>query len=365
MDNKKYQTLIKSVDWTSCDKKYFDSLTYIDLFDNLTFIQKNRVIGKQTKELNSCNVGYFLGGQLLRIEIIEKDIPQENTFLIWENGRLIKTYLFNLGYFFGRPVNDGIQLRDSWTYEYSNNELISLRWITYKSKRYNVANDLYIDYKYDYDDSGLKFIYKSITTDNNSNILDCILFDREKEKFLKTSTIIRTPLTERKSKESDNVIDFALKQSKVAYCQSCGQQMTYILSINLNDKRFNRNKINLDSIPVLHCFDCLESQSYKPATLAETPITNSSFTEQKFVFKRETNEEKEKNSLLKIGGQPNWIQNAEHPTCECCNSPMKFIAEINTDENLTNGNAVLAFGDSGKLYVFACCDNVSCIPQWY
>jgi len=59
MNNKKYQTLINNVDWTSCDKKYFDSLTYIDLFDNLAFIIKNRVIAKQTQDLNYCNVGYF------------------------------------------------------------------------------------------------------------------------------------------------------------------------------------------------------------------------------------------------------------------------------------------------------------------
>ena len=365
ISNKKYQILIKSVDWTICEKKYFDSLTYIDLFDNLTFIQKNRVTGKQTEDLNSCNVGYFSGGQLLRIEIIKKGISQENTFLIWENGKLIKAYLFNLGYFFGRPVNDGIRLRDTWDYEYYENRLIRLRHTSYKSKRYNVSNDLYIDHKYEYDDEGLKFIYKSITNSKKLNILKGVLFDREIEKFLKTCTITKTPLTERKSKESDNVIDFVVNQLKVANCQSCGQPMTHILSINLNDKRFNRNKIDLDSIPVLHCFDCLESQSYKPETLAVTPITSSSFTEQKFIFKRETNEEKEKNSLLKIGGQPNWIQNDEHPICECCNSSMKFIAEINTDENLTNGNAVLAFGDSGKLYIFACCDNVNCIPQWY
>jgi len=365
MNNKKYQTLINNVDWTSCDKKYFDSLTYIDLFDNLAFIIKNRVIAKQTQDLNSCNVGYFSGGQLLRIEIKEKGIPQEDAFLIWEKGKLLKAYLFNLGYFFGRPVNDGIQLRDSWDYEYINNKLISIRWTTFKSKRYNAANDLYIDYKYVYDVEGLKFIYKSIATVNNSLILDCILFDREKEKFLKTCTLTKIPLTERKSKESDNIIDFTVNQAKVTYCQSCGKPMSYILAVNLNDKRFNRNKIDFDSIPVLYCFDCLESQIYKPANLDILPVTFNTFTEQKFVFKREINEEKEKNSLLKIGGQPNWIQNDEHPICTCCNSPMKFIVEINTDEKITNGNSILAFGDNGKLYVFACCDNVSCISQWY
>ena len=142
-------------------------------------------------------------------------------------------------------------------------------------------------------------------------------------------------------------------------------ELSYILAVNLNDKRFNRNKIDLDSIPVLHCFDCLESQNYKPSNLDVLPVTNNPFTEQKYIFKRETNEEKEKNALFKIGGQPNWIQSDEHPVCTCCTSPMKFIAEINTDEKMTNGNAELAFGDSGKLYVFACCDYVSCIPQCY
>lgn len=365
MNKQNYQTLIEGIDWSYCNKKYYDSLTYIELFDNLTFLLKNRIAGKQTQDFENCNIGYFYAGQLVRIETVEKGISQEDTFLIWENDKPRNVYSFNLGYLFGRPVNGGIQLSDSWEYNYIDNKPIKIRWASFKNEHLNDKSDLYIDLKYEYDVEGLKFIYSSIVADKNSVGSDNIVYDREKEKFLKTCTITNVPLTERKSNKSDHVIDFTTNQTKVAFCQSCGKSMTHILSVNLNDKRINTYKIDLESIPVLHCFECLESQNYKPSNLNALPVTKNPFTEQKFIFKRETDEENEKNALFKIGGQPNWIHNAEHPVCSCCNSQMKFIAEINTDENMTNGNALLAFGDSGKLYVFACCDNVSCIPQWY
>ena len=67
---------------------------------------------------------------------------------------------------------------------------------------------------------------------------------------------------------------------------------------------------------------------------------------------------------MKIGVQPIWIQNDEHPICPKCGETMKFVVEILTDENLSNNIDTLAFGDSGKLYIFSCCNNVTTIPQW-
>ena len=89
------------------------------------------------------------------------------------------------------------------------------------------------------------------------------------------------------------------------------------------------------------------------------------FTKTLYKFKREADKELLDKAFLKIGGQPIWIQKDEHPKCSRCNKTMKFIIEIQTDENFENGVDTLAFGDRGKLYVFSCCDNVTTIPQWY
>ena len=140
MNNLNYKTLIDNIDWSDCNKKYYDSLTYIELFDNLTFLLKNRITVKQTQDFENCSICYFYAGQLLRIETVEKGISQEDTFLIWENDNPINVYLFNLGYLFGRPVNGRIHLSDSWEYNYINNKPIKIRWTSFKNEHLKGSN---------------------------------------------------------------------------------------------------------------------------------------------------------------------------------------------------------------------------------
>lgn len=135
--------------------------------------------------------------------------------------------------------------------------------------------------------------------------------------------------------------------------------------MNLLDKRFNLKNIEITHISILHCFECLETQNYNANSLDIEVINTVPFTETSYKFKRAPDEEALEQAFLKIGGQPIWIQGDEHPKCLMCSKTMKFINEIKTDEGLTNGVNTLAFGDCGKLYVFACCDNVTTIPQWY
>lgn len=364
-DNASYQTFKRAVNWDTCEKKFFDSLSFLSLFDNLSFLKNKKVKAKLTTDTASREIGYFFDGKLLRIENIIEGTTHEDTFLIWDGDCLSKVYWFNLGFSFGSPTNDGIKISYSWIYHYQNKKLDEIQWVIHKNKRLGPQEDNTIKYKYEYDEKGLRFIYKS-WEDDLAELEPAILFDREKEIFLKTCTLTKIPLTNRTAKTSDNVVDFENKGlTKVGNCDSCGNSLTFVLSLNLQDKRFNSQKVNLDTVPVLFCFDCLESVEYLPSDLKTSAPTLSPFTDRKFKFKRETIEENEEEAFLKIGGQPNWIQDEEHPNCNMCSAPMKFLIQINTDEALTNGQHVLAIGDSGKLYVFACCNIVKCIPQGY
>ena len=50
----------------------------------------------------------------------------------------------------------------------------------------------------------------------------------------------------------------------------------------------------------------------------------------------------------KIGGEPDWIQENATPNCSSCDTPMSFIAQI---DSVGDG---LSFGDCGRIYVFMC-----------
>jgi len=67
----------------------------------------------------------------------------------------------------------------------------------------------------------------------------------------------------------------------------------------------------------------------------------------------------------KLGGEPDWCQGPEHPTCSGCYSPMSFVAQIDSIEHFENHNPnaidwrkgqEYMFGDVGMIYVFFCYD---------
>jgi uncharacterized protein YwqG len=69
----------------------------------------------------------------------------------------------------------------------------------------------------------------------------------------------------------------------------------------------------------------------------------------------------------KLGGEPDWEQNNEHPDCPSCTTPMSFVAQIDSIEHWSDANphsrnpigqgrSDFMFGDVGMIYVFFCFD---------
>ena len=68
----------------------------------------------------------------------------------------------------------------------------------------------------------------------------------------------------------------------------------------------------------------------------------------------------------KLGGEPNWIQSEEVPSCTGCSTPMTFVAQIDSVEHQNEVNPLskdaisehqdYMFADVGMIYVFFCFD---------
>ena len=54
----------------------------------------------------------------------------------------------------------------------------------------------------------------------------------------------------------------------------------------------------------------------------------------------------------KLGGWPDWIQSATHPTCRKCDAPMRFVLQLKSEQYIGVG-----FGDSGLAYVHQCAEH--------
>jgi len=364
-DNYNIQTLTKNYDWTVCEKRFYDNLDFVDLFENIAIINRKKTISESSINLNHYSIAYFHKNRLVRIETLGEKAIHSDTYLIWENEFLINALSFNNGIFYGKRYSNSIVAQNSWFYKYEDGRITEIKWILHADKVFFKLDELITNYEYKYDKLGLSIIYKTIEGDKLfEKFGKVILYDREKENFLKNCTIAKTPLISIESKKSDGIVDFKnLMYRKV--CDFCGKPLTQILSLNINDKRLNNKLVYGQIIPVLYCFDCMATQQYSLLDLDNVKSQCKPFTVKDYKFSKESNEEITKESFLKIGGQPDWIQDEEHPHCEKCNSLMKFIGQISTNEELTNGKDCLVFGDSGKLYVFFCCDLIKCIPQWY
>ena len=55
--------------------------------------------------------------------------------------------------------------------------------------------------------------------------------------------------------------------------------------------------------------------------------------------------------LGQLYGEPNWIQNDETPNCDCCQQPMRFIAQL---EEGPDHRTSMNFGGAGSAYLFDC-----------
>lgn len=68
----------------------------------------------------------------------------------------------------------------------------------------------------------------------------------------------------------------------------------------------------------------------------------------------------------KLGGEPDWEQDDEHPNCPSCFTAMSFVAQIDSVEHWSKTNPHsrdpikqgqdFMFGDVGMIYVFFCFD---------
>ncbi len=55
--------------------------------------------------------------------------------------------------------------------------------------------------------------------------------------------------------------------------------------------------------------------------------------------------------LGQISGSPSWLQADETPICECCNEPMRFVAQL---EQGPDWETEMNFGGGGVAYAFVC-----------
>lgn len=348
----------------NCEIKHYQDLDFVDIFENVDKTTKKKSISNI--DTDNCTVGYFKNNKLIRLDKVGAEIPIE-THVIWENENIKEAHEFYLGIRQGKRIANQEQISSSWFYTYENDVLKKIVWVMYEDRNYYNNGKMTITYDYEYDEKDLLFVQKTTLGEGEQwkepDI--CILFDREKERFLKNCTISKSWLIAVASKISDNTVSFNAENRKTCLCTNCNTPLSFVASFSLLDKRFNINELQLDAVPILHCFNCLEIQNYSANSL-QLPVENRTpFTEVVYRLKRELDAEKAEEAFLKAGGKPFWIQDDEHPVCIKCSKPMKFVVEINTDEDLSNGTNVLAFGDSGKLYVFSCCDNITTIPQWH
>ena len=78
----------------------------------------------------------------------------------------------------------------------------------------------------------------------------------------------------------------------------------------------------------------------------------------------------------KLGGQPDWIEGDDRPTCPGCKRKMRFVAQIDSvgcdrpSNKVAKDPAVqeaYMFADGGMIYVFLCndCEQSASILQSY
>jgi hypothetical protein len=235
--------------------------------------------------------------------------------------------------------------------------------------------------RFEYDAKGLVKVYKRKFAFHPPSDLpipdgdEWLSYDREHEELLAKSTVSKAGYISviRKPKKS---VPFSRKyyaistDTAVPICPTCRLHMDYIGFVDLKDYRIQRKSL-LEKIPIFFCFKCLQWETYtfdfkSNSGFEALKVSDLRlFPESDLDFVKSTDEERSKQALFKVGGIPDWIQNEEWPTCPKCKNKMLFVCQISTDETISNGEYSQAFGDSGKLYVFTCCEYVSTNMQCF
>ena len=300
--------------------KYYQDLEYLEISGDIDKINKKRSKNLTDIETNYHSIGYFQNEKLIRIDQVGDGIPNE-TYIIWEDGKVKEAHAFFLGIRWGKKISNKEQLDSSWFYTYENGLTKTVVWLNYEDRKYYDHGKMTVTYDYEYDSKGLLFIRQTAMGEGKlwKKPEIQISFDREKELFLKTCTLAKSTLVAVSSKVSDKVIDFIINNNtRTRNCKKCKKALSFIATVNLIDKRFNLTNVKITGIPILHCFTCMETQCYNTDSLNLKVINEVAFTETTYKFKRETEEEALEKAFLKMGGRPSWIQEDEHPTCARC-----------------------------------------------
>lgn len=107
--------------------------------------------------------------------------------------------------------------------------------------------------------------------------------------------------------------------------------------------------IVITEIHALEKFQPLEPEN----TLRETEYGAKIFqdSQEEYSQSRELWQGPKREILGQLSGSAEWLQNDETPECDCCQKPMRFVAQLETGpDHRTEMN----FGGGGSAYLFDC-----------
>lgn len=72
--------------------------------------------------------------------------------------------------------------------------------------------------------------------------------------------------------------------------------------------------------------------------------------------------------FIKLGGEPDWIQDESFPICETCDCDMALMVQVKSlPYEITKKHEdlnIYTFGDAGTLYIFQCPNCQACHTDW-
>lgn len=374
-----------SQNWPQLVKTYNIDVTIEDFDHVRTGFRRIRTIpDTKIKSLTSYSIVYTdATGQILRLDRFSW---QERTeaYFAYDHNRLAHIYQFGI---IDHPVKKLLlsgELISMQTMNYDDNDrLIRIDIEDFQGKYYHHPGGFVRHISFNYKD---KQAIRS-TAWNDGVILDgkidrgqvVVRYDHEEEQRLSElraqNTTSKVAYTTRK--KLIGIPIFPLRfggyppdtGQPVPTCTVCGQSMAFIAVVSVKPPLIQRG--NLTAVPIYYCFICnMEGvfTQYHPTAFSPDPVCIVNypiFTSDEPAFDHPATKASAAKAFAKIGGVPDWIQDEEWPVCPGCGKIMMFVAQISTDERRSNGRDVLAFGDSGKIYAFVCCNNVSTIVQYY
>jgi len=369
-----------SEEWESFEQICFQDLDFLDIDDDIQSFRRKRRVSKEVAETSiSYSQAYIdQGGRLLRIDMLGPGLIPSETYIWYEGDLPVWARQFRLGlHYHNRRVSAGGELADEWQYRYdSMGRLVELVCHSYPDLRpvYSLSNELFRQRDYEYDDEGLLRIYQRVhgLSVSGQEWLQprVLVYDRHRREILSRHTVFKKALVPTvTSKHPVSSFEFggsAPEDVGSPFCQRCGKPLAYIGLARLAPPL--KNQSQLSAACLFFCFDCLESNSYCIEDASgnnHVSVTKrgASFAEQSIILSRSREPEEEADAFVKVGGVPDWVQDDEHPSCPECGRLMMFVSQLNSNEQLSNGDSSLMFGDLGRLFTFVCCRTVTNLMQ--